>query len=45
MYAGAMVQWARAFVPQAEEWVFESQARETLVVNKIMTAPLPNARQ
>ena len=28
----AVAQWARAFAPQAEGWVFESQPRQTLVV-------------
>ena len=28
----AMAQWVRAFVPQAEGWVFESQPRQNLVV-------------
>ena len=27
-----MAQWVRAFAPQAEGWVFESQPRQTLVV-------------
>ena len=27
-----MAQWVRAFTPQAEGWVFESQLRQTQVI-------------
>ena len=27
--------WVRAFAPHAESWVFESQLRQTLVVNTV----------
>ena len=37
--------WVRALAPQAEGWEVESQPPQTLVVKKVMTAPLPNARQ
>ena len=30
--AAVVVQWIRAFVQQAEDWVFKSQPRQTLVV-------------
>ena len=30
--AAAVAQWVRAFTPQAEDWVFESQPRRTHVV-------------
>ena len=30
--AAAVAQWVRVFAPQAEDWVFESQPRQTLVV-------------
>ena len=30
--AATMAQWVRAFVLQGDGWVFESQARQTLVV-------------
>ena len=30
-----MSQWVRAFAPQAEGWVFESQSRQTQVVKTV----------
>ena len=30
--AAAVAQWVRAFAPQAESWMFESQVRHTFVV-------------
>ena len=30
--AAEVVQWVKAFAPQAEGWVFESQPRQTQVV-------------
>ena len=31
VFAAALAQWVRAFAPQAEGWVFESQPRQTQV--------------
>ena len=33
LITAAVAQWARAFTQQAEGWVFESQLRQTQVVN------------
>ena len=40
-----MAQWVRAFAPQAKGWVFEFQPQKTKLIKKIVTAPLPKARQ
>ena len=35
-YSRGVAQWVRAFAPQAEGWVFESQPRQTQVVTRAM---------
>ena len=44
VFASAKAQGVRAFAPQAEGWVFESQPRQTKVLKQVVTAPLPNVR-
>ena len=40
-----VAQWVRAFAPQAEGLVFESQPRQTQVVKKVLIAQVPKSRQ
>ena len=42
--AAVVAQSIRAFAPQAEGLVLESQSRQIKVFKQVVTAPLPNAR-
>ena len=41
----AVAQWVGALTLQAEDWMFESQPRQTSVEKQVMTALILNAQQ